>query len=225
MRRDLGSLLLSSPGLTRRSATRAAGAPLRLEQRRPGPCAIGFDLAQAAERQAMVLDCHLSYPGRAKRGPVNLSLTIGRYGVPARRSMRSWESVRLRAEQRQGFLRSHGPAKGGVDRTRVKLRLMPRSPGRPPDSAIGLASFRFMAKISRAALGLPRVSTAQFGEVTAQPQPGIAGSSPAMGRGRNYGVPHPTMGGARPPHRFESDPGLITPREGSHRVSASGDRA
>ena len=94
--------------------------------------------------------------GQAQCRPVNLSFTIGLYGVPARWSMRSWEPGRPGANRRQGFPRSHGPSEGRVDGKRVNLRLMSRCAGFLPDVAAALASGAITATPDRTAVGQAR---------------------------------------------------------------------
>ncbi len=91
-------------------------------------------------------------PDRDHGCPVNLSFTIGLYGVPARWSMRSWESVRRGAKRRQGLPRSHGPSEGRVERKRVNRRLASRRAGFLPAVAAALAFGRIRAMRDRTAV-------------------------------------------------------------------------
>jgi hypothetical protein len=100
----------------------------------------------------------LSLPGLTQCCPVNLSFTSGCYG-PARRSMRSWESLRRGANWRREFPRSHGPNEGRVDGKRVNLRLMPLMRRFPAGGRRDVGSRPAHGTLNRAALGLIRQST------------------------------------------------------------------
>jgi hypothetical protein len=151
----------------------------------------------------------LSCPGLTHGCPVNLSFTMGLYGVPARWSMRSWESLRLFANRRQGLPRSHGPADGRVDRQRVNLRLTSRRAGFLPGVATALAFGRIRAMLDRTAVGLTRASTARSSEVAARSGPWIAGSSPAMTASACCARhAHRTMRDARQSDSRGLDPGI-----------------
>ena len=222
MRRTISPLPPSSPGSTRRSRPRLASAPVRL-----GQCSTGLGSAQAAETRAMMRDSHLSCPGLTHGCPVNVSLTVGLHGAPVRWSMRSWESVRRRADRRDGFPRSHGPPSRGTDRNKVKRQLMSRCAGSLPEVAGAPAFGPITTTLNRTALDLTRASTARSSEVMAQPGPWIARSSRAMTTWGGCRACHARLiaGGPRQPDGIGPGQGLSALRAVSRGPSTSDHRA